>query len=291
MAEPAKNPLSSEPDRLVKGVLAKLGDVVDSFTGRRWQPSSSLATSELIERVKRLLDSEARDVPGKGKVVPHRITLKMQWDKFATDNDDALAALQDELLIATVDHINDSLYYTNAPVNVLVRPDYFTEGVRLSASFDDADSTDEADAELNVTVPDAKLSSIVIDDTASEAPPAELAQRRLTAAFTIGSDERQVTVEFPSDRRISVGRTRESRLQIDDSSISKHHAVIAIANDGSLTIADTGSTNGTYLNGERIAYGKAVSIGDDDTLAFGTVEVKIKVEPAVEVEAAADSTE
>ena len=40
-------------------------------------------------------------------------------------------------------------------------------------------------------------------------------------------------------------------------------------------VADTGSTNGTFINGERIAYGKAFVVKDGDKLKFGTVEVRL----------------
>ena len=46
------------PDWLVQGILTKIGDTFDRLTGRGWKPSSSLATSELIERLKKLVDSE-----------------------------------------------------------------------------------------------------------------------------------------------------------------------------------------------------------------------------------------
>src|SRR5580765_7671021 len=105
---------------LMRGALTKIGDTIDRLTGRRWIPSSSLATSELVARIKKLLDEEAKEVPGKGIVVPHNSKLKMQWDKFSTDADDALEKLEYELLAAAADHINDSLYYTYAPLRIEV---------------------------------------------------------------------------------------------------------------------------------------------------------------------------
>src|SRR5436190_1698329 len=123
-------------DWFFRGALARIGDTFDRLTGRRWQPSSSLATSELVNRVKDLLDKEAIEVEGKGKVAPHNIELKMQWDKFSTDAEESVAVLETELLAAAADHINDSLYYTYAPLTLTVRTDYFTEGVKLFASFD-----------------------------------------------------------------------------------------------------------------------------------------------------------
>jgi len=42
---------------------------------------------------------------------------------------------------------------------------------------------------------------------------------------------------------------------------------------GNFLIADTGSTNGTFINGERIAYGRAFEIGDGDQVKIGNIEV------------------
>ena len=83
------------PDWLVRGVLTKVGDIFDRLTGRGWKPSSTLATSELIEKLKALLDSEVReDTPG-CKFVPNNIKLKMQWDKFSTDSEDGPSKARD----------------------------------------------------------------------------------------------------------------------------------------------------------------------------------------------------
>jgi len=110
----------------MRGVLTKLGDTFDRLTGRRWTPSSSLATSELIEKLKKLLDTEVKDLGAKGKFVPHNIKLKMQWDKFSTDSEEAITRLENELKIATIDHINDNRYHTYAPIHLEITPDYFT---------------------------------------------------------------------------------------------------------------------------------------------------------------------
>ena len=47
-------------------------------------------------------------------------------------------------------------------------------------------------------------------------------------------------------------------------------------NLGNLLVADTGSTNGTHINGKRIPYGEARPIEDGDVLAFGDVEVRFR---------------
>src|SRR5258706_11205679 len=112
MAETTPATKSISRDWLVQGVLTKIGDIFDRLTGRGWKPSSSLATSELVERLKALLDAEAENTDGRGFFVPHNVQLKMQWDKFSTDSDESLRKLENELLTAAVDHINDRRYYT-----------------------------------------------------------------------------------------------------------------------------------------------------------------------------------
>ena len=130
-------------DWLVKGSLTKIGDIFDRLTGRGWKPSSTLATSELIERMKSMMDTEVRENGDMRKFVPHNIKLKMQWDKFSTDSTGALQKLENEFLIAAVDHINDRHYFTHAPLSIEIKPDYFTSGVKLYLSFDKLEGDDK----------------------------------------------------------------------------------------------------------------------------------------------------
>jgi len=265
-------------DWLFGGALSRIGDTLDRFTGRRWTPSSSLATSELIERVKKLLDSEAKDVEGKGRVVPHNIKLKVQWDKFSTDAEGALVTLENELLTAAADHINDCLYYTYEPLRVEVKPDYFTEGVKLFVSFDRF-IDDDHEAQLNVTIPSIKKADLV----PTQEPPSRGASVFI-ARFELRGNRRDKRFEFPGPGRISVGRTSASDLVIDDPSVSKIHASVVIDGEGRLSVADTGSTNGTFINDERIAYGKAVAIGRGDRVKFGSIGVVFEQIAQVEPE-------
>lgn len=257
-------------DWLFRGALSRIGDTVDRFTGRRWTPSSSLATSELVERVKRLIDAEAKQIPGKGTIVPHNISLKVQWDKFSTDSDDALQKLEHELLTAAGDHINDHLYYTTKPLKIAVKPDYFTEGVKLLVSFDDV-IDDDHEAQLNVTMPSISIGNTVSAQALARAEtnPSSV----FVARFELKGSRRDRRLTFPVSGRISVGRTAANDLAIDDASVSKIHASMVIDQEGNLSVADTGSTNGTFINDERIPYGKAMRVNADDKVKLGVVEV------------------
>lgn len=264
------------PDWFMKGVLTKAGELLDRFTGRNWKPTSSLATSELIERLKKLLDSEAKDLNGNGKVVPQNITLKMQWDKFSTDSDNSIAKLEQELHIAAIDHINDRLYYTYAPVSIEIKPDYFTEGVKLLASFEKFDPS-ASEAELKVSMPDVKGIAIT--------PPIDREDVSMTVSveFNLEGNEVAKPLAFNVGDRKSIGRTRENDLAIDHPSISKMHAALVFNSRGKLVAADTGSTNGTFINGERLAYGRAFDLSSGDILKIGTVELSIKYQDLIEL--------
>lgn len=260
---------------LMRGILTKVGDTFDRLTGRRWTPSSSLATSELSEKLKKLLDLEAKDFGVKGKFVPHNIKLKMQWDKFSTDSESGLQKLENELKIAAIDHINDNRYHTYAPIKLEVTPDYFTEGVKMLVSFDKFDD-EKREVAINVTVPQIKVGDYI--PSLPEIEP-ELEIETFIANLTLQGKSKQVELTFKDKQRRSVGRTKENDLSIEDSSVSKIHAALVLNSDKHLMVADTGSTNGTFVNGKRIAYGRAFPISTTDRVKFGNIEVVFEFIP------------
>ncbi|MDQ3321019.1 MAG: DUF3662 domain-containing protein, partial [Acidobacteriota bacterium] len=169
-------------DWLVRGTLTKLGGMFDELTGRKWKPASNLATSEIIERLKILLDTEAQDLGVKGKFVPHNVKLLMQWDKFSTDAEDALKKLEQELLTAAIDHINDRRYHTYAPLDIEIKTDYFTEGVKLRASFGKFAARDD-EPETSFDVAAADLKNVVLVAPEEIEPEREI----FVASFTVGN--------------------------------------------------------------------------------------------------------
>jgi pSer/pThr/pTyr-binding forkhead associated (FHA) protein len=84
---------------------------------------------------------------------------------------------------------------------------------------------------------------------------------------------------FPLDRaEIRIGRHSASSgisPEIDlsvapaDPGISRLHAVLLRAADGSWTIVDPGSANGTLLNGAELAPGQVVPVRDGDRIHLG----------------------
>lgn len=70
--------------------------------------------------------------------------------------------------------------------------------------------------------------------------------------------------------RLFVGRNATNAIQVDHATVSDRHAVI-IQRDNTYYIQDVGSTNGTFLNGERVTGRQTLS--DGDAVRIGRVEM------------------
>jgi pSer/pThr/pTyr-binding forkhead associated (FHA) protein len=81
--------------------------------------------------------------------------------------------------------------------------------------------------------------------------------------------ERNVAIPIDSDV-IHIGRGIGADLRIDESSVSRRHAVIAAEDEG-VRILDDRSSNGTFLNGNRI---QQADLSNGDMIAIGRVRLR-----------------
>lgn len=79
---------------------------------------------------------------------------------------------------------------------------------------------------------------------------------------------------YAISRPARVGRSRESDIFLVDPSVSRVHAVLEPQGD-SLIVRDAGSTNGTFVNGERVQLG---TLHPGDRVAFGKTEMTVEAE-------------
>ncbi|HJZ81634.1 MAG TPA: ATP-binding cassette domain-containing protein, partial [Pyrinomonadaceae bacterium] len=68
-------------------------------------------------------------------------------------------------------------------------------------------------------------------------------------------------LSFEARPQLSVGRAPDNDIHLDGLQISNHHARFVRTN-GSVAVEDAGSTNGVYVNGERISGRRAVQLSD-----------------------------
>lgn len=78
----------------------------------------------------------------------------------------------------------------------------------------------------------------------------------------------QVDLDQPS---LSVGRAESNDIVLTEGLPSRNHARVAVA-EGAVTVEDLGSANGTFVNGERIDAGSAVTLAVGDLVRFDVVE-------------------
>ena len=79
---------------------------------------------------------------------------------------------------------------------------------------------------------------------------------------------------------IVIGRGSECNLRLSAPQVSRRHSFLRIGND-SATITDLDSSNGTYLNGKRLASGKRYRLEDGCRLAIGPVQFVARIHSEV----------
>ncbi len=256
------------PERLLRRVFESMGDVVDRKFGRTVAPKGGLTTSQLIERMKKLIDERVRDEGRKGRIAPHHFKLKVEWGTHSEAPPEIIKDLEHEILAAAIDHINDHRYRTLAPAKVETEVDIFTTGISVDPTFGEFEEelrgADEAKKAARLSAPKRSQFEKVPDVN-------------FVARITMRNEVHEVPLALkPGGRRLSVGRVSDNELSLNDSSVSKIHAALTLNQQGTLLVADTGSTNGTYINGRRISYGEARQIEDGDVVGFGDVEVRFR---------------
>ena len=88
-----------------------------------------------------------------------------------------------------------------------------------------------------------------------------------------------VTLGLPDYGRVVVGRSKTCDLQIDHPSVSRTHFALHVAkgaNDIELSVEDLGSSNGTRINGVRMAERGRLLIAPGDVIELGSAIVVVQ---------------
>lgn len=88
-------------------------------------------------------------------------------------------------------------------------------------------------------------------------------QLRLLEQAPPGAPAREL---FVSKEEFLIGRGSDCDLRLPDEAVSRHHCLLRIVGDEA-DVSDLGSSNGTFLNGQRIVSQVVVRTGD--TLRVG----------------------
>ena len=80
--------------------------------------------------------------------------------------------------------------------------------------------------------------------------------------------------------RTTLGRRHHNDVALSDLSVSGMHCVFERGDSGAIWLTDVGSTNGTYVNGERI---QRRQLEDQDVVTVGIYSIRFLLQPPVAV--------
>ncbi len=73
---------------------------------------------------------------------------------------------------------------------------------------------------------------------------------------------------------VTLGRAFDNSVLVDDASVSRHHAAIRWK-DGGIFVIDLNSTNGTFVNGEKLEENYFYRLDYADEVKIGNIAFKI----------------
>ncbi len=120
------------------------------------------------------------------------------------------------------------------------------------------------------------------DDTklteAGSQAPARAAAEASRVTLVIYNDEARppttTVIALANQAELSIGRSRSAGVMIDSERVSRIHATFA-RNDLEITVADAGSRNGTWVNGEQITGPRRLASGDEVVVGPASIVLSI----------------
>lgn len=102
--------------------------------------------------------------------------------------------------------------------------------------------------------------------------PSSRPSRNLTELVAVRSANLS-GLRFPLGAGVTIGRSGDSDVVIDDPYASEFHFRIVVQNDTAV-LSDLGSTNGTYLNGRRVTV--PTRLGKGDSIQIGNTILEVR---------------
>src|SRR5690349_24845555 len=97
-------------------------------------------------------------------------------------------------------------------------------------------------------------------------------------SFRLVSPDGEQVFELRPGSSLTVGRALTSDVPLLDPTVSRRHASL-VADDSGIELNDLGSSNGTFVNGERV---EKARLTPGDVLTFGKLSFNVSVRDASE---------
>lgn len=222
---------------LLKDLERKLEQSIEGAFAKGFR--SSLQPVELAKRLDREMEA-GRTVSVSKIYIPNEYTVRLSPEDFSAFAD-FTDKLVDELKTFLDKRRKAKNYAVMGEISILLK-----EEPNLSLG--------RAEVEARLVTPDRM-----------ENPEAK-------ASVSLIIEDEEAETFFLGDKRATIGRIDSNDIAVPDPGISRHHADIRLE-DGRYIITDLGSTNGTFVNGKRIAEAR---LKNGDKIGVGKVKLIFK---------------
>ena len=117
---------------------------------------------------------------------------------------------------------------------------------------------------------DAKANTHVCESPIKDASAEEQAALAHAAFLIVLRGGMPGTMLRVSEEGTTLGRSSENTFQFHDVTISRRHVILRMDSRGSVSMIDEGSTNGTFVNGQRVELSRTVRLDHGDRIQLGT---------------------
>jgi hypothetical protein len=210
---------------------------------------------EIASRLRRELDNHSITLAQGRTLAPNVFDIRLSGSDYSIAQQWG-ATLAEELCDVVINHVNSQKYTLQGPVRV---------------SFNEDDSLKSGDFEIDSSV--EKSGSAPQQQQRPAGPPApERQPTRLQPVLEINGQ--RYSLNAPS---VVLGRSSEADILIDDTGVSRRHLEIRTSG-GSAVAVDLGSTNGSFVNGQRI--GQPEELSDGTVITMGRTRITFRLLPA-----------
>ena len=210
---------------------------------------------EIASRLRREVDHKALTVAAGRTLVPNVFDVQLSDDDFGRAQEWG-TPLAEELCDVVINHVRSQGYILQGPVRISFRRD-----AGLRAGVFEIASTTEASQGGAAPQPMPNVPA------APSRPPV-----RLQPVLDI--DGQRYSLNAPS---IILGRSSDADIHIEDTGVSRRHLEIRTAN-GVTSAVDLGSTNGSYVNGQKVS--GSTELTDGSTITMGRTKIIFRLLPA-----------
>jgi hypothetical protein len=239
-------------DKVERGIEKAVRGVFS--TGSRAQ----VEPVEIASRLRGEVDNKAITIAAGRTLAPNVFDVLLSPDDFQRAQEWG-TPLAEELCDVVINHVRSQGYTLQGPVRISFRRDE----EQRAGNFDITSRTEKASAPSVPAHPG-------IHGHVPAAPTRQPAQ--LQPVLDI--DGQRYSLNAPS---IVLGRSSDADILIDDTGVSRRHLEIRTG-PGSAQAIDLGSTNGSYVNGQKIVGSSELT--DGATITMGRTKIIFRLLPA-----------